>query len=59
MRRLGSQLKALVSKMIPRRRSAETRAIDRDNRHRADVMRAQSNSANRGTFTSGGPGGVF
>jgi len=59
MRRLGTQLKAIVARVVRRRRSVEARAIDRENRHRAALLRAQSAPPHRGTFTSGGPGGVF
>ncbi len=60
MRSIGTKLKAIVARMVPRRRSADARAIDRENRHRARLLRAKSGAPpHHGTFTSGGPGGVF
>ena len=60
MRRFGTKLKSIVARMVPRRRSAEASAIDRENRHRARLLRATSGAPpHHGTFTSGGPGGMF
>jgi hypothetical protein len=59
MSTLTDRMKALFSSLRPRRRTSAARAIDRENQQRARQLRNQSGPPHPGTFTSGGPGGVF